>query len=508
MKSVFASVVRTLQKNADVSGSELAPNTAGKSKGEIADEHARERGLQAVKTSPSIQRKLAAEDEGSPILRGPVGAGIGILSGALSKSSSLEKEALDIPGYEAAKARIQEIEGMLKETGKGSVRSTPLVSEMNRLRSRVEKHEPRLRMKHPDYFNVEAHPQPSVAPRPPKPEPPKFRFSRPRVEKPPPFGFAPAEDAFRNEMKAEARAAETAGSVGAVGAGAKGGFLGRVGKVVKHPGFFLPAAAALGAGGYMLADRAKRRQQEMGLPKAAAAIIKKAQMLKTGNFADPVNRRYPLDSLEDVIEANQYMDKYASEFDPRTRRSVATAIYKRSELLGIPTSKSVREIVIRKVASVDVVRGHLEAREVYYGRDSEAGKVCELLKTKVASTHPEVLAEAIAVMDAKYGGDKVWGSWLPEPWDCVFQKTAQDETKDVSTYAYDAGRFHISGIDLVRLAKRSPEVDRRFGKEFAEQFRADPIQFFDHLPLPEKQVLSQMAHDHDGSGAPLPIQRG
>lgn len=245
--------------------------------------------------------------------------------------------------------------------------------------------------------------------------------------------------------------------------------------------------------------------------KISVAALRKLSSLQTGRFADPVNQRYPLDSLQDVVEANGWLDKYAAELPPRERRSMAQAICRRSEELGIPMGKVASAEGHTKLASLAAVRTQLEMRSTYYapqpGFGKEAAKAFELLKVKVADLHPEVLVETIAGLDHKYGGDRVWGSWLADPWSCVFEKSA-DDTKDVTTYAYDAGNLHVSGTDIVRLAKHSPEVDRRYGKEFAEQFRADPIGFFDHLPMPEKEVLGHMAHEFDRSGVGLPVDRG
>lgn len=228
------------------------------------------------------------------------------------------------------------------------------------------------------------------------------------------------------------------------------------------------------------------------------AFVAKLRSKKASLYADPVNRRYPLDAFDDVVDANRYMDKYASEFDPRTRRTIAAGIYKRSCDLRIPPGKAVREIALRKAASASSVRGHLEVRATFYGRDTEAGRMCQALMAKVASLHPEVVAETIAQLDAKYGGEDYWNSHIPEPWDVVYEKKADAGPAD---YSYDFGTWKVSGSDLVRLAKTSKHVDDRFNKEFAEQFRADPIGFFDHLPRPEKEVLGRMARDVWTSGS-------
>jgi len=239
------------------------------------------------------------------------------------------------------------------------------------------------------------------------------------------------------------------------------------------------------------AESEMRQQKRLGLQ-----AVKQTKC--AAFYADPVNRRYPLDAIDDVADANRYMDKYASEFDPRTRRTVAFNIFKRSCDLFIQPGRAVREIVLRKVASASSVRGHLEARATFYGRDTEGGLLCQALMSKVGSLHPEVMAETIAQLDAKCGGDAYWNSHIPEPWDVVYEKTANGGPAD---YSYDFGTWKVSGSDLVRLAKTSKHVDARFGREFAEQFRADPIQFFDHLPRPEKEVLGRMAQDVWTSGS-------
>jgi hypothetical protein len=211
---------------------------------------------------------------------------------------------------------------------------------------------------------------------------------------------------------------------------------------------------------------------------------------KTASYVDR-DGRFPLDSVSQIQQANRYMTKYGAELPPRQRRSAAIRIYKRASELRLPVSKSVRDLVEVKVASADSIRGHLEVRKDLYAGTNAEPVVRELMR-KVGSMRPAVLAETIAQIDEGCGGDAYWGSRIPDPWDVVFEKVA----KDPHTYTYDCGGKIISGDDLIRLSKMDRQsVVKRFGRDFANQFEADPVGFFDHLPLPEKKVLMNMAHD-------------
>lgn len=238
----------------------------------------------------------------------------------------------------------------------------------------------------------------------------------------------------------------------------------------------------------------------------AACQQRKGRTVKQGSlrFADPVRQKYPLDAYDDVVEANRYFDKYAAEFDPITRRMMATNIFNRCSEIGIPSMQKVAEEAMRKVASVEAIRSHLFARSTFYGRDTEAGQMYRGLMDKAASLHPQVMMEVVAQLDARYGGADFWETHLPNPQDVVFEKTAQEESKSPAEYSYDFGTWRVSGTDLVRLARRSKHVDARFGHEFAELFRDDPIGFFNHLPTPEKEVMGRMAHDLDSPGVNHP----
>lgn len=237
-----------------------------------------------------------------------------------------------------------------------------------------------------------------------------------------------------------------------------------------------------------------------GPEKVASAVKYLRQKQASVFFADPDRQRYPINSFDDVVTANSYFEKYATEFDPVTRRVMATNIYRRSEVLRVPVSKKVASEAMRKLASAESIRAHLFARATFYGRQSEGGRMFEALMNKAASLHPQVLMETVAQLDHRYGGNLHWGSRIPAPQDILFPKTAADENNPVD-YSYDFGTWKISGTDLVRLARRSGLVDSRFDKEFAESFRQDPTGFFDHLPRPEKEVLARMAHDLDSPGS-------
>jgi hypothetical protein len=260
----------------------------------------------------------------------------------------------------------------------------------------------------------------------------------------------------------------------------------------RHPVFTGAAAGVLGGFGGLASGAATSHSYRRAIEKS-----------KHGSYADPIRRKYPLDSFDDVVEANRYFEKYASEFDPQTRRMMATSIYKRSFELGVPIGKRVDEESLSKLASGDAVRGHLFARSTFYGTTTEAGRMFQGLMSKVGSLHPQVMMEVVAQLDAHFGGIDFWDTHLPNPQDIVFEKTAQD-SKSPADYSYDFGTWRVSGTDLVRLARHSKHVDARFGRDFAEQFRGDPTGFFEHLPRPEKEVLGRMAHDLDSPGLNRP----
>lgn len=243
----------------------------------------------------------------------------------------------------------------------------------------------------------------------------------------------------------------------------------------------------------------RHRELELGLkavkttPESQRKQAQERPMEKEARFADPVGRKYPLDSVSDVMAANEYMDKYAAEIEPRRRRTMAIEIYKRAGELRLPVSRSVRDLAIVKVASMEVIRGHLEARKQYCGPGSDGYAMYSTLQEKLAGLRPAVIAETIAMLDRDYGLEPEWGHYVPDPWSTVFTKRAET---NASTYSYDAGTKRVSGADLTRLAKMGlKQVSDRFGQEFAREFSKDPVGFFDHLPLDEKKVLINLAHD-------------
>lgn len=249
---------------------------------------------------------------------------------------------------------------------------------------------------------------------------------------------------------------------------------------------------------------AKRRELERGIQaikvtpdnqKKQAGGAMEEKVASSSRFADVLGERFPLDSVVDVQQANAYMDKYASEIEPRRRRRMAGEIQKRAAELHLPVGRAVRDLTFVKVASPDTIRGHLEVRRHFYGEETEPARMFAQLKTKVGSVRPAVLAETIAQIDEQYDGHHQWGVHIPDPWDVVFEKVSQDASNP-GTYSYDLGNKRISGDDLVRLSKMGrQQLVARFGAEFAEQFTDDPVGFFDHLPTPEKRVLANMAHD-------------
>ncbi|RPH69820.1 hypothetical protein EHM76_06895 [bacterium] len=244
-------------------------------------------------------------------------------------------------------------------------------------------------------------------------------------------------------------------------------------------------------------DLEKAHELELGIKAVKTSpesLHKQAgeQMTSTQHFADVRNRRYPLNSLSDVEEAGRYMGKYASEIGPRERRSMALEIEKRASELGIPVPKVVSNLTQVKVASVRTIQGHLELRQDYYGHNSDAGRLFGVLRTKLAGMRPAVIAETIAAIDESHGGNHDWGRVIEDPWSVVFPKRAEEAANPT----YDLGNQTVAGGDIERLAKMGlPFVSKRFGEEFATEFSKDPVGFYNHLPSPEKRVLSTMARE-------------
>lgn len=168
----------------------------------------------------------------------------------------------------------------------------------------------------------------------------------------------------------------------------------------------------------------------------------KSAAAATTRFALPDQRRYPLDTPDDVARAVDYFDKYASAFDAAERKTYARSVVEAIKSAGL--------------AAADDTMWRLEA-EAGLGRLSKSWRAAVTVRTKLAADSPEVVdaldkaaafppPDPLELVCALRELDKVAGWDLPDPLTAVIDETPTSAARKLASVVRAAsGRWYSVG---------------------------------------------------------------
>lgn len=192
---------------------------------------------------------------------------------------------------------------------------------------------------------------------------------------------------------------------------------------------------------------------------------------------------YAIYSDTDVKVAEAYFDDHENELDPWDRHVYCVNLVKVGSALGV----DVESPAVMKYASTGVGPGFemlVSSRMQYIG--SDFASVLDAIMEKKASADPEELATALAHVDHALGLDRLWGTYVPDPWYTVFH---QEKVAGFS-YTREDGKI-ITEDDLRDLGtKDRAKLSAVFDEDFVDSFSQEPVEAFSALPGPTKRVIA------------------
>ena len=103
---------------------------------------------------------------------------------------------------------------------------------------------------------------------------------------------------------------------------------------------------------------------------------------------------------------------------------------------------------------------------------------------------PEVFCEALRQFDEATGLDHYWDDAIYDPWYSTYGMEKTSEWK-FETHGDRITEKQIKGLSAASFQL----FKEKFGEEMAEEFRKNPIQIFDSLPLDSKRIIMRLAND-------------
>jgi len=216
------------------------------------------------------------------------------------------------------------------------------------------------------------------------------------------------------------------------------------------------------------------------------------------HYALPSAEMYPIETEEQVKLANDYFGKYMTKFHPVERATIATNIEKRASALNMDLESGwVKNYSRRDSYSPDFDLHMKMRKEACVGKKvTIEGKELEVdaLMSKVAASkdhvRPQDMMTALADFDKKAGLEHLYDQRFRDPVFTVFGSASNPYFDQVKL----AGGLTESGIK--KLAGREGFISKIasvFGDNFANDFKAAPVDIFNSMPKPEQQSMIEMA---------------
>lgn len=240
--------------------------------------------------------------------------------------------------------------------------------------------------------------------------------------------------------------------------------------------------------GWMLRKLAQREFIEK---QASAVEINALTELPNEHFAMVVRgedgsviRKYAMPDQAHVKLAAAYFDKYAMDLAPEHRHRFASNVQARAAELDVDVSAHES---LAKWASPGWNRhvlAHIEQRKSLLPRNQEARSVLDKLAASLGETSPEDAAAALQQIDTATGLTRYYDRGLTDPCASTMGKVASGWSDEVDGVT-------ITEADLRKEAFQK-KLAGYMGTSFMSQFAANPVEIYESLPAPEKDLIKQV----------------
>ena len=217
------------------------------------------------------------------------------------------------------------------------------------------------------------------------------------------------------------------------------------------------------------------------------------------NYALPSQKKYPIETVEQIKTASEYFSKYITNFHPAERAAIAFNMEKRAGDLGVNLNKEwVSNYARRGTQYSPDFELHMQMRkEACAGKSVSIGgkkfNACEVLE-KVASrkisTSPKDMADLLYDFDKKAGLTALYDHAIRDPLYTVYGSNNNPD--------FDKLADSDSVMEVKRASQREgfiKKIAAAFGDGFAADLKRNPEPIFKSMPAPEKQIITEMAND-------------
>jgi hypothetical protein len=214
----------------------------------------------------------------------------------------------------------------------------------------------------------------------------------------------------------------------------------------------------------------------------------KKSIKKTASAISALGGKYSLDSYADVQMAVRYFEENYREMDPEDAHQYAVKTAARADQLGIEVPETLARYGSTEY-SPDVDAALALRRSMV---DLEKQTLFTELQEKRAFIEPEQFAELLTQADEAAGLNWFYGH-IPDPYFSTFGGNAKKEK--LASWSWDSPTGQrVNAEQLKKLAVDGNVVlSKHFADEMVEGFSKNPVEVFDSMPAPQKEILANLA---------------
>jgi hypothetical protein len=199
------------------------------------------------------------------------------------------------------------------------------------------------------------------------------------------------------------------------------------------------------------------------------------------------SKLYPINNEENIKTATRFFEEnYMLIEEPSYRKEMATNIVKKASELGVAIKEASS---IHNYAEADyspMLSVHMAERREILQNDEENLAIFEALVEKTASLSAPEFASALENFDVMSGISTYWDTQhLADPYKSTFH-----HVKTASPIANHKGVTITE--DQFKSDTFSEKLASSFDDGFVEEFKKSPIEIFNSLPAPEKDIITSL----------------
>jgi hypothetical protein len=208
------------------------------------------------------------------------------------------------------------------------------------------------------------------------------------------------------------------------------------------------------------------------------------------HYAIPAKQKYPIETIEQVKQAELYFGKYLSMFHPAERAAAASCIEKRASDLGVALHSQWIPSYISKASALysPEFKVHMEMRKeacrgrkiTVSGKDFAADEILEKIASKRESVSPQEMVNLLSEFDKTAKIEGQYDRRIRDPFFTVFGRSEMNKRAcDEQTIMAAANNEKVAA-----------SMKSHFGDEFTKSFKDNPLEIYDSMPAPEKEVIN------------------